>query len=515
MVVYTMGDRKYGVVDGKQRLTTIMILLSVVRDALDREKLTNQANGLHKLIERENIENHREFVLQTESSYPYFQDEILSREPGNLNADVRREEERIQSAHQQFFELVKFSIESIRKNPSLSDKKKAEKIQENLVKIRDSLLSLKLIFITLDSEDDAYVIFETLNTRGKDIVLADLVKNHFTKLLKPKNKGLDQTKIKWTKIRETVEGSKADLNTDTFLYHWWLSTREYLASSKIFKEFRRTVTPKNAQSVLDSLVTDSEYYRAINETDYWKWDKHSFDAKNSLQALNLFRVRQQVPCTLALMRARQEDRIKLAQFIRALGDIEKFHFLFTAITSQRSSGGISSMYASLARQITSVKNPQEATIAINELRTKLKERVPSESAFLALFPDLIYTNTNSKQRALVKYVLIRLSRVLGHQYAADVDDLTIEHLVPQSKIEQGKWTEEIIGQIGNLILVTKTVNEKLKNKSFEEKKAVLKSNKCIDLLPNYFTSAKDLTPALIEQRTKELGSIAYNDAWKI
>src|SRR5690242_7691435 len=100
MVVYTMGDRKYGVVDGKQRLTTIMILLSVVRDALDREKLTNQANGLHKLIERENIENHREFVLQTESSYPYFQDEILSREPGNLNADVRREEERIQSAHQ-------------------------------------------------------------------------------------------------------------------------------------------------------------------------------------------------------------------------------------------------------------------------------------------------------------------------------------------------------------------------------------------------------------------------------
>lgn len=387
MVVYTMGERKFGVVDGQQRLTTIMILLSVVRDALDRSDLHDQANGLHKLIERENIENHREFVLQTETSYPYFQSKILSRDQSSVNAKIRKEEERIQKGHQQFDSLIRTLVDGINSNPSLSHKKKKDRIKDALVGIRDSILSLKLIFVTLDSEDDAYVIFETLNTRGKDLALADLVKNHFSKLLKPKNKGLDPAKIKWAKIRETVEGSKVDLDTDTFLYHWWLSKREYMASNKIFKAFRKQVDAKNAQSILEDLAIDAEYYRAINEPDYWKWEKSANDAKLSLKALNLFRVRQQVPCALALFRAYQDKRIKLAQLMRALGDIEKFHFLFTAITSQRSSGGISGMYAALARQIAGVKDAEKATPIIAELRSKLKERVPSEEEFLALFPE--------------------------------------------------------------------------------------------------------------------------------
>lgn len=515
MVVYTLGDRKYGVVDGQQRLTTIMILLSVVRDALEKAGLKESSNGLHKLIERENIENQKEFVLQTESSYPYFQDRILSRDSDKLNVNIHKEEERIQEAHKQFNEFVSSMIKSIQANPAHDSKKKAAKIQDSLVHIRDSLLSLKLIFITLDSEDDAYVIFETLNTRGKDLALADLVKNHFTKLLKPKNRGLDQAKIKWATVRETIEGSKVDLNTDTFLYHWWLSTRDYMASNKIFKEFRRTVNSKNAQLVLDALEVDAEYYRAINEPDYWKWDKQSNEAKSSLSALNLFRVRQQVPCTLSLMRAYQTKRIKLGQFIKALGDIEKFHFLFTAITSQRSSGGISGMYTSLARQIASVNDAQGATPIINELKKKLKERVPSESEFLVLFPNLIYTNTVSKQRALVKYVLARLARLEGHAYAADMDELTIEHLIPQSKIGKDGWTENTIGQAGNLVLVTKKLNDKLKDKTFADKKVILKSHKCADLLPDYFLSAAELTPKLIEQRTRDLGTLAYNRAWKI
>lgn len=515
MVVYTISDRKYGVVDGQQRLTTIMILLSVVRDALKESGLIEQSNGLHKLIERENIENQKEFVLQTETSYPFFQDQILNGDPSELNIEVHKEEERIQKAHQQFSFFVGSLTKAIHSDPSITLKKKVDRIRDSLVRIRDALLSLKLIFITLDSEDDAYLIFETLNTRGKDLALADLLKNHFAKLLKPKNKGFDQTKIKWNKVRETIEGSKVDLDTDTFLYHWWLSKYDYMASNKIYKEFRRNVTSKNAKDVLDDLVSDSEYYRAINEPEYWTWARDANDAKSSLRALNLFRVRQQVPCTLSLMRAYKEKKIKVSQFIRALGDIERFHFLFTAITSQRSSGGISGMYASLARQIANVKDAQGATPIINELRYKLKERVPSEQEFMALFPELVYTNTVSKQRTLVKYVLARLARSAGHAFTADLDDLTIEHLFPQSKIGSDGWADENVGQTGNLILVTKTLNSKLENKTFAEKKEVLKKNKCADLLPEYFLTAKELTPALIARRTSELASLAYNKVWKI
>lgn len=515
MVVYTLGERRFGVVDGQQRLTTIMILLSVLRDRLQLEGFQAQSDGLHKLIERENIENEKEFVLQTQTSYPYFQDHVLSRADAELEPHLHHEEERIQSAHHQLERLVNETVQAIEANPSLSEKKRRVRIGEELVAVRKTLLALKLIFITLDSEDDAYLIFETLNTRGKDLALADLVKNHFTKILKAKNKGLDHATIKWNKIRETVEGSRAELDTDTFLYHWWLSRFEYAAAKKIYKEFRKNVRPSNAKEILDDLVRDADYYRAINEPDYWSWDKSAADARSSLRALNLFRVRQQVPTSLSLVRAFTNKRIKIAQLIRALSDIEKFHFLFTAITSQRSSGGISGMYAALARQIASINSAQEAAPILNELRAKLRDRVPSEEEFQALFPELVYTNTISKQRALVKYVLAKLARHAGHSYSADIDELTIEHLHPQSKIDGGTWTDQTAGQLGNLILVTKSLNDRLEDKSFTEKKLILKAAKCQDLLPDYFWSAKELTPQLVQKRTRELATAAYQNIWRI
>lgn len=92
MVVYRIGDRRFGVVDGQQRLTTITILLCVLRDNLDSEGHKPLAEGLHQLIERKNIDNEMEFVLQTQSSYPYFQDHIQKHGEPELEAQIHREE---------------------------------------------------------------------------------------------------------------------------------------------------------------------------------------------------------------------------------------------------------------------------------------------------------------------------------------------------------------------------------------------------------------------------------------
>ena len=62
-------------------------------------------------------------------------------------------------------------------------KKKA--VRTELQKLRDRLLNLQVIIVELDNEDEAYIIFETLNTRGKDLAVQDLLKNHLTRLLPP------------------------------------------------------------------------------------------------------------------------------------------------------------------------------------------------------------------------------------------------------------------------------------------------------------------------------------------
>ena len=227
----------------------------------------------------------------------------------------------------------------------------------------------------------------------------------------------------------------------------------------------------------------------------------------------LFRVRQQVPCVLSLVRSYDNKIIKKKALERSLSAIEKFHFQFTAITSQRSSGGISGMYAALGRRIFEADDSQGSAIVINELIEKLQQRVPSESEFVALFPELIYTKQLSKQRSLIRYVLLQFAKYDSLSLPGDYSDLTIEHILPQDKIDDDEITDELVGQLGNLILVSPDLNEKLENKSFQKKKSILIKEGYP--LPDYIASATTWGAEEIEQRTEELAIRAHREIWRI
>jgi len=153
-------------VDGQQRLTTITILLCVLRDTLAEQGCRDLAEGIHGLVERKNIDNKPEFIVSTESSYPFFQDRIQKWGPPSIKTEPLTEELSLEKAHTGFQILVKKSILTLN-DPTFPQNKRDDLIRQKLVTIRDALLNLKVIFVKLEDEDDAYIIFETLNTRGK------------------------------------------------------------------------------------------------------------------------------------------------------------------------------------------------------------------------------------------------------------------------------------------------------------------------------------------------------------
>jgi uncharacterized protein with ParB-like and HNH nuclease domain len=513
IVVFKLDDTTKGIVDGQQRFTTITMLLCALRNAFKQLEDGALAQGIQKLIERPDINNKDQFVLQTETSYPYFQEHIQKFEPPDIAPDTGEEEDLLKNAFELLTANIDTVVDGIRRDESIATEAKKTKIKQRLSEIRDKILGLKLIFIELDNEDDAYLIFETLNTRGKDLTAADLVKNHVAKLIRTKNPKVDTTKDKWNVIVATLEDSEADLKTEEFLHHFWLSQFEYVTAKKLFKAIRKRIHKAEAKDFLDTLVKESRLYRQIMEPTFGKWAKEELPLQSSLWALNLFRVKQQIPMVLSVLREYHRGGIKLKHAINVLQAIENFHFSFTAITSQRSSGGISLMYALHARNLLAAKTLPEKLIVLKELKTKLQTKIPSYQEFEANFSELGFSEQFTKQKKLVQYVLSKFSCFFTTGVAIDPEKMTIEHLASQRSGTSSNMTHKEVACIGNLVLVDEPLNNKLKNKPFEEKKPILlRSNLPVDEKIRQATSWRSTE---IQQRAKYMADLAYRKIWRI
>ena len=160
VVAFIDGPGSYGLVDGQQRLTTITMLLCCIRNAFKQENNNDLATGLHSLvIERPNVESLPQYVLQPETSAPYFQEHVQKPEDPEVNVELGDEEKDLRSARQYLADQVDAAIDGIRSDSTLSDAQRSEATREQLAKIRDKLLALSLIFVELDDEDNACLVF--------------------------------------------------------------------------------------------------------------------------------------------------------------------------------------------------------------------------------------------------------------------------------------------------------------------------------------------------------------------
>ena len=171
------------------------------------------------------------------------------------------------------------------------------------------------------------------------------------------------------------------------------------------------------------------------------------------------------------------------------------------------------MYSSFAIKLFNCSDSQSAADLISDFVNKLRDKRPSIDEFKVAFREVVYTNSNSKQKNLVRYILEKFSLYYSYKYPVDFDELTIEHLCPQDKIDQGDWEESSVGCLGNLIFLDQKMNGELDTKCFEDKKRILEDRGYS--LSEFVTNSNNWTPAIVFEHADGMAEVAYNEIWKI
>jgi len=316
---------------------------------------------------------------------------------------------------------------------------------------------LLFIQILVSDELDAYTVFETLNARGTQLTVTDLLKNYvFSRF------GLDENAItvaedQWNRITANREKEFPKL-----LRHYWNSHHGVTRPPRLFKEIRESIKRhEDATALLDDLETSSLLYSALRNPADELWLELP-QARQFVGEIDLFGVTQ---CYPLLFAAWQHLRTEFVAILRICSVISFRYITIGKLNTQP----MEREYVEAARKIRKGVLVTPAQIFASLMQIYVADEQFEADFALAKIPT-------SNNRNLVRYVLFSLENQLSGNRRSFVEDGgTIEHILPENPDEL--WLTHFpefasdVYRLGNYSLLEPSANRRIERKQIDEKKA--------------------------------------------
>jgi len=511
-------DNFIEVIDGQQRLITLTILSAVLRDLYRELKDEGKADLTQtKIIEfRDDITGKPTYRLKCgDTLKKFFEENIQSSKSRTLSsAPYRKEEKRVKENYEYLREQISGELEQITE--------RSKKI-DYLDLLKKKLADLRIIWIRIDNDDDAYSIFETVNARGADLTAADLLKNHLFSKIHNNEDGIDLAKEAWLNIENNVEGAKG-LSVSKLIRYHWLSKYSFVSEKNLYKEIKRTIT--DPVMFLDELVKSSDYYLKMtsSEVNDKIWQDEIGDPRiglkiyESLKALNVMGITQSFPLLLCLLANREKIGMDLSPIFKT---IENYHFVYSAVCKQPGNK-VEKIYFQTAKKIQeSLQSRSQSRIlagvqsALDEFKNRLE--VPNRDFFIDKFMDIEYKNYS-----LIVYILSNIERAKGgtDEQVVNFSKVNIEHVLPKDPVEwelSKKDIKDYVDNLGNLTLISQKINGSMGNQPLKKKLDWIKKSKLHinqDLVKRIELGSK-WGKKEINDRQREIAEFAHDIVWKI
>jgi len=507
------------VIDGQQRILTTCIFLSVIRDVARQfgGKLSEQIQR-NSLAHVDRKDNQTSRILCGESTREFFESHIF-----NGDGESILNETPSLAEHKQIkdnYLLLKGKVDSHIKDVTGNDPKLTR-----LEILWDKVYSIKVIQIVIESEEDAYEIFETVNARGVDLSVADLLKNLIFKRIVTKDlEGKDIAKEKWNIIEQNVHAANSEMTK--FFRYYWLSKYSFVSEKQLFKTIKNTITKDEYEAFLDDLVKASKWFNLIFTGTEEEWTsefgKKGFRIHKSLKGIRSMGAIQSNVFFLSVFRNFEKLNTDPRKIFET---IEKFILNYFAVCKLPANKveRIYSKYAIELEVAANGLNPKRVSANVQRvfasLTTDLQDLRPYKDEFLVKFRSISYGG--EKPRRLIKYILGTFNyEHSSKENILDSWNVNIEHILPQNPNKNWKVSKsdikDYVNLLGNLTLISVATNSSIGNKTIKEKVEHLESselpvtNEIVAFIKN---ENYIWTESQIHHRQEQLAKEAYDSIW--
>ncbi|BAW51465.1 rloF like protein [Helicobacter pylori] len=474
----THSDNALLIIDGQQRLTTITLLLTALRDHLNDEVKRKDIED-HYLINSDKDGDKKFRLILSESD----KDTLLSL----IDKDKRKPSEPLSKIVENFKLFEEW----------VSNTNKLETIFKGLEK-------LMIVEIALEKEkDDPQLIFESMNSKGMELTQTDLIRNYIIMETDVEKQEGFYNKY-WRAMEENFKQDKKWF--DQFVRHYLtIKTRGIPKINKVYvalKDYRQ----KEGIGIEDLLKDLQKYCGYFCQIVFKKEaDKDLNKALGFLVDLEMDVV---YPLLLELYSDYSDGVLSKADFIPIIALIESY--LCRRRVCGIFSSGLNKLFASFTKHIQKDEYFKSLKAHFGYLTNN--QRFPDDDEFKNLFITINFYNLKEKFR---KYLFERLEN-FDTKEPINTKELTTEHIMPQKLEEEwerdlGENFQEIhdkyLHTIGNL---TKTgYNSTYSNRSFQEKRDMEKGFKDSPLRLNQgLRDLKSFGEEEIKKRANDLADLA-------
>lgn len=440
---------EFEVLDGQQRLTTMMILFAVIRDLSTNSQLVQTYQGM--IFQEENVfegvPERVRIVYKIRDNVEGFIKRFLVNPNGTTLTDALKDQHDVQN----------ISIQNMANAVLTMRTYFIDKLPQDIINFAQYLVSkIVMIYVSTDNREDAFRLFTILNNRGIPLTNADILKSINIGPITDQRENR-----KYALLWEKIESSLGE-DFDRFLSFIRTILVKEKARANLLEEYEENIYHKGllqkGKETIDFINKYKQIYDGLIKFEYPSLPN---EYKNLVTIMTIGLPSDDwIPPLLHYY-----SKFGLQKIVSFLSKLE-YKFSGDWISQQTPTDRIENMNK-IIKAIDGAAN-EDIVLSRNDL-FEVDEKML-----------LMILNENIYGRRFARYILLKYEYFVSDHtvHLSDYKNISVEHVLPQNPLQGSNWLSIFNSQqrdlwtnrLANLVLISKRKNSSLSNLDFKQKK---------------------------------------------